>query len=74
MFVPKGFAHGYTGLSKENIIVYFLSEYRYSKYERGISLFDKKIKINLKKNKLILSKKDKRNYTFSEFKKKIGSL
>tara|TARA_B100001121_G_C18663919_1_gene610340 strand:- start:1040 stop:1555 length:516 start_codon:yes stop_codon:yes gene_type:complete len=74
LFVPKGFAHGYTGLSKENIIVYFLSEYRYSKYERGISLFDKTIKINLKKNKLILSEKDKRNYTISEFKKKIGSL
>lgn len=74
LFVPKGFAHGYTGISKENIIVYFLSEYRYSKYERGISLFDKKIKINLKKNKLILSKKDKRNYTISEFKKKVGSL
>ena len=74
LFVPKGFAHGYTGLSKENIIVYFLSEYRYSRYESGISLFDQTIKINLKKNKLILSEKDKRNYTISEFKKKIGSL
>jgi dTDP-4-dehydrorhamnose 3,5-epimerase len=74
LLVPKGFAHGYTGVSKENLIVYFLSEYRYRKFERGISLFDKNIKINLKKNKLILSEKDKKNYTISEFKKKIGSL
>lgn len=74
LLVPKGFAHGYTGVSKESLIVYFLSEYRYSKFESGISLFDKNIKINLKKNKLILSEKDKKNYTISEFKKKIGSL
>lgn len=74
LLVPKGFAHGYTGISKENIIVYFLSEYRYSKFEKGISLFDKAIKINLNKNKLIISDKDKRNYTISEFEKKIGSL
>jgi len=74
LLVPKGFAHGYKAVSKENLIVYFLSEYRYSKFESGISLFDKNIKINLKKNKLILSKKDKKNYTLSEFKKKIGSL
>ena len=74
LLVPKGFAHGYTGISKENIIVYFLSEYRYSKFEKGISLFDKAIKINLNKNKLIISEKDKRNYTISEFEKKIGSL
>jgi len=74
LLVPKGFAHGYTGISKENIIVYFLSEYRYSKFEQGISLFDKAIKINLNKNKLIISEKDKRNYTISEFEKKIGSL
>jgi len=74
LLVPKGFAHGYTGVSKESLIVYFLSEYRYRKFERGISLFDKNIKINLKKNKLILSERDKKNYTISEFKKKIGSL
>jgi dTDP-4-dehydrorhamnose 3,5-epimerase len=74
LLVPKGFAHGYTGVSKESLIVYFLSEYRYRKFESGISLFDKNIKINLKKNKLILSEKDKKNYTISEFKKKIGSL
>ena len=61
-------------ISKENLIVYCLSEYRYRKFERGISLFDKNIKINFKKNKLILSEKDKKNYTISEFKKKIGSL
>ena len=74
LLVPKGFAHGYKAVSKENLIVYFLSEYRYSKFESGISLFDKNIKINLKKNKLILSERDKKNYTISEFKKKIGSL
>jgi len=74
LLVPKGFAHGYTSISKESSIFYCLSEYRYSKFESGISLFDKNIKINLKKNKLILSEKDKKNYTISEFKKKIGSL
>lgn len=74
LLIPKGFAHGYVGVSRENLIVYLLSEYRYKKFERGISLFDNEIKIKLDKRKLILSEKDKRNYTISEFKKKIGSL
>ena len=58
LFVPKNFAHGIGFFAKENILLYHLSEYRYSKYERGIVYNDKDLKINWKIKKPILSKRD----------------
>ena len=71
LLVPKGFAHGYKAVSKENLIVYFLSEYRYSKFESGISLFDKNIKINLKKINLYFQKKIKKITQYLSLKRKL---
>ena len=36
IFIPKGFAHGFLGLDKENLIVYQLTDYRSKKDEMGI--------------------------------------
>ena len=66
LFVPKNYAHGIGFLDKENILLYHLSEYRYPKYERGIIYNDKKLKINWKIKKPILSIRDKQHRSIEE--------
>lgn len=59
LIIPKRFAHGYSSLSKENIVVYFLSEDWHPSQESGIIWNDKFLNINWGIRKPILSKKDK---------------
>ena len=70
LFVPKGFAHGFLGLDKENIVLYSCSNYRASKYERNIKWNDKDLKINWGIKKPILSKRDKNAQNFADFVRK----
>ena len=44
LFVPKGFAHGFLGLNKENIVVYSLTNYRNIEGERSLHWNDKDLK------------------------------
>ena len=74
LLIPKGFAHGFYAVDKENIVLYKNSEYRDPKYEMGISILDKKLNLKLPKKNFILSKKDKKNVTLKEFIKKYKSL
>ena len=74
LHIPKGFAHGYLGLKKENKIVYFLSNYRSKRNETGINFNDKKIKLKMNAKNLIISKKDKANISIDKFIKTIKSL
>ena len=67
LFIPKGFAHGFLGLNKENIVLYSNNNYRSKKNEIGILWNDKKIKINWPKKKLIISKKDRGNITLDQY-------
>ena len=67
IFIPEGFAHGFGGLDKENIIVYSCTNYRYQKGERGLLWNDKDLKINWGIKKPILSTKDRINLTFKEY-------
>tara|TARA_B100000965_G_scaffold68744_3_gene54016 strand:+ start:438 stop:971 length:534 start_codon:yes stop_codon:yes gene_type:complete len=67
LFIPKGFAHGFLGLDKENIVLYSNDNYRSKKNEIGILWNDKKIKINWPKKKLIISKKDRGNITLDQY-------
>jgi|TARA_Y100000389_G_scaffold199798_1_gene238886 dTDP-4-dehydrorhamnose 3,5-epimerase len=67
LFVPKGFAHGFLGLDKENIVVYSCSNYRDSKYERILKWNDKDLKINWGIKKPILSLRDQNGQSFAEF-------
>lgn len=68
VYIPEGFAHGFGGLEKENIVVYSCTNYRYKKGERGIRWNDKNLKINWIIKKAIISLKDKKNISFKEYK------
>ena len=67
LFVPKGFAHGFLGLEKENIVLYSCSNYRYSNYERSIRWNDKDLDINWGVKKPIISKRDSKASTLKEY-------
>ena len=68
LFIPAGFAHGFLGLKKENIIYYYCTNYRSAKHEVGLLWNDKDLKIKWPIKKPIISIKDKKNLKFSEFK------
>ena len=74
LYIPKGFAHGYLSLSVENILLYYMTNYRDSKNEDGIVWNDKSLKIKFPVKKLIISKKDKKLDTFDDFVRKNKSL
>ena len=67
LIIPKRFAHGYSTLAKENIVIYFLSEDWYPNQESGIIWNDKFLNINWGIRKPILSKKDKLLKPFIKF-------
>ena len=67
LFIPAGFAHGFLALKKENIIYYTCTNYRSVEHEVGILWNDKDLKIKWPVKKPIVSKKDKKNMTFSEY-------
>ncbi len=72
IFIPPGFAHGFVGMKKENIISYHCTNYRAKKYEIGIKWDDPSINIKWPKIKPIVSIKDKKNISFKEYLKKYG--
>lgn len=68
IFIPPGFAHGFLGLNKTNIIYYLCTNYRSEKHENGIIWNDKQLKISWPIRNPILSQKDKNNITFLKYK------
>ena len=66
IYIPKGFAHGFACLEKNNIVVYSCTDYRNKKAEKGILWKDKKINIKWPVKKPILSSKDKTNERFND--------
>ena len=69
LFIPHGFAHGYSVLS-ENAVVAYKCDTLYNKdSEDGIYLFDKTLNIDwkIKTDDAILSEKDKHQKSFAEF-------
>ena len=69
IFIPAGFAHGFLALKKENIIYYTCTNYRSAKHEIGLLWNDDDLKIKWPIKNPIISKKDKKNLKFEEFKK-----
>ena len=67
IYIPEGFAHGFCGLDKENIVYYSNSNYRDKTNETGILWNDPDINIKWPIKKPILSIKDKKNPTLKEF-------
>jgi len=68
LFIPKGFAHGFLGLGKENIVLYSCTNYRHKASEKSILWNDKDLKINWGIKKPIISKKDKFAKKFKDIK------
>jgi dTDP-4-dehydrorhamnose 3,5-epimerase len=59
MYVPVGFAHGFSVLSDEAIVYYKCSDYYHKESERGVRWDDPTIRVNWGVNKPILSDKDR---------------
>ena len=70
IYIPPGFAHGFCGLDKENYVIYSCTKYRNSRTEVGIKFDDPFLKIKWPVKKPIISKKDKKNFSFTEYEKK----
>ena len=70
LYLPPHFAHGFCALEKENYVIYSTTKYRHSKSEIGILYNDKNLGIKWPVKAPILSKKDKKNINFSDFKKR----
>ena len=59
LYIPKGYAHGYSALSEEAEVVYKVDEYYSRDDERGIRYDDPKLAIDWKVDSPMLSTKDK---------------
>ena len=68
LFIPAGFAHGFCGMEKDNLVFYGCSNYRSKKNEIAILWNDKTLNIKWPTRKPIISSKDKNNITFRKFK------
>jgi dTDP-4-dehydrorhamnose 3,5-epimerase len=67
IYMPKGFAHAFCGLERENIVYYGCSNYREKKHEISIVWNDKDLNIKWPIKKPILSKKDLNNISFQKY-------
>ena len=65
--IPKGFAHGFLGLDKENIVLYGCTNYRSKNHEVSLLWNDPDLKINWGVKKPILSSKDNNAITLKRF-------
>ena len=74
LYVPEGFAHAYYSYDKINIVYYKLTNYYKPKFESGINLMDKKLKIKWPGKKFVISKKDKKLMSLEKFCKTFRSL
>ena len=71
IYIPPGFAHGFQALEDENYVVYSCTNYRDKNSEISININDKRLKINWPLRKKIISTKDKKAISFTEYLKKI---
>ena len=76
LFIPRGFAHGFSVLSEEAIFAYKCDNYYHAASESGIIYNDKRLNIDWKINQdeITLSPKDKELQTFDQFSRKTFML
>jgi len=70
LYIPSGCAHGFFCL-KKSTVYYCCTKYRDKKSEIGIKWNDKNLNIKWPKKNPIVSKKDKKNYSFRDFYNKL---
>lgn len=68
LYIPKGFAHGFSVLSDEAIVSYKCSDYYNADGERGVRWDDPLIRIHWDVSRPILSEKDRKLPLFSSLK------
>mgnify|MGYP006225470937 FL=1 len=66
VWIPLGFAHGFSVLSKEAEVAYMVSSFHCKSSERGILFNDHDLNINWKVEHPTISKKDLKNKQFHE--------
>lgn len=66
LFIPKGFAHGFSVLSDSALVYYKCSDYYHPEGERGLSWDDPQLEINWKVETPIISEKDQQQPTLAE--------
>jgi len=73
LFIPRGFAHGFSVLEDNTIFAYKCDNYYNKEAESGIVYNDKDLNINWKLNEqeIVLVEKDSRLKTFKEFSENI---
>ena len=74
VYIPEGFAHAYFSYEKFNVVYYKLNNFYKPRFESGINLMDKKLKIRWPSKRCAISEKDKNLISFSEFCKNYKSL
>ena len=74
LYIPEGFAHAYYSYEKTNVVYYKLNNFYKPKFESGINLMDKNLKISWPKKSCEISEKDKKLITFKDFCKIYKSL
>ena len=71
LYIPEGFAHGFCSLSDNTIMHYKCTNYRNKRSETGIIWNDYEINIKWPIKNPILSRKDKSNISFKNFKENL---
>lgn len=66
LFIPKGFAHGFSVLSDETLVFYKCSDYYNPEGERGLYWNDPSLNIDWKVNEPVISDKDQHQPKLSE--------
>jgi len=69
LWVPPGFAHGFSVLSPVAEVLYKVTDYQYKEDERTLLWNDDKLNINWKVANPILSEKDRKGIVFGECEK-----
>ena len=69
MFIPHGFAHGFSVLSEKAVFQYKCDQFYHPESDAGISILDKSLGIDwrIPTDKAILSDKDTRHPLFKDF-------
>ncbi len=70
LFIPKGFAHGFSVLSDHALVYYKCSDYYYPEGERGLFWKDPELDIDWKVTNPIVSEKDQHQPTLNEIPEK----
>ena len=74
LFIPMGFAHGFSVLSENAEVQYLCSAYYDPDTEAGIAWNDPEIGVEWKVDDPIISQRDQNNPSFAEFKTTMGVL